>query len=324
MIHRRLMARRALLCLGLASALPSARAQSHGKILCGFPAGSGTLDLLSRVLAEELGKETGRTFVVENKTGAGGTLAVKALMTSPPDGSTLLFAPGTTLTIYPHTVADAGYDPLKDLVPIACIGEYTMGIAVKNDQQVRDLGALVSGIKQDPRRAVYGSPGAGSLPHFFGMKIGEAVGVQFTHVPYRGSGPAVMDVVGGVLASVVAPVGAILQHKQSGALKILASSGERRGARTADIPTFAELGYPNLTSTGWFGAFAPPGTPDAECERLNQTIARIFQRPEVQTRLAAADVDPKPMTRAALRELVATEYRGWKKIVQDSGFRADK
>lgn len=314
--------RRAAL-IGLASACSfNALAQSTPKVLCGFPAG-GPVDLLSRLVAEELSKDSGKNFVVENRTGAGGAIAMRSFATTPADGSTFLVAPSSNVVVYPHTVAKPGYDALSDLVPVAYIGGYSIGFGVKADARMTDLAAYIELAKKDGKLSTFGSPGAGSLPHFYGLKVAEATGLNLVFVPYRGAGQAMLDAMGGVLGAVVTPVGQMLEQKNAGNIRILASSAKQRGTRAADVPTFAELGYPDLSVTGWYGLFAPKGTPAAEVQRVNQMLTRAFVRPEIRTRLAAVDVDPSTVTPAAFGTEIAAEFRYWEKVVRASGFKGE-
>jgi tripartite-type tricarboxylate transporter receptor subunit TctC len=320
MKHHPNLGRRAILLA--AAATPLVRAQAVARVVCGFPAGS-SVDLMTRIIAEELARETGRPFVVENRSGAGGAIAARATASAPADGSMFLVAPSTNLVVYPHTVSNPGYDALKDLVPVSYIGSYTLGLGVKNDPALPDLKSFVEAAKKDPKFATYGSPGAGSVPHFYGLKLGQALGLKPVHVPYRGTGPALLDVIGGVLGAVVSPVGTMLEQKKSGNLRLLATSGAQRNLRAPDVPTFAELGYKDLVATGWFGVFAPKGTPAADAERINQLLGRAFMRPDIHARLAAVDLDPQPKTNEVFAAEIASEYRSWEAIVRSSGFRGE-
>ncbi len=313
--------------LGLAAALAvaaafSAAAQQPARIVTGFPPG-GSIDALARIYVDEIGKELGRTYIVETKPGAGGLLAVQNVLASPRDGTTLLLSPDTNIVAYPHTVKKPPYDALKDLVPVGFAGTYEMALATKADPAVPGLKAWLDRARKDPKQAAFSSPGGGSLPHFFGLQLAQVSGVDLLHIPYKGTGPALTDTIGGSISAVVSPTATMLSFSRAGTLRILATSGAKRGARTPDVPTFHELGYPQMDFTGWFGFFVAAGTPAAEVTRINEAIARVVRKPEVIQRLAAIDADTREIGTAEFTALIRTDNERWQKIIKASGFTAD-
>lgn len=311
-----------LLSMAAAALGAPAFAQQTARLVTGFPPG-GSIDALARVYVDELSKELGKTFIVDSKPGAGGLLAVQNLLSSPADGNTVLLSPDTNIVAYPHTVKKAPYDALKDLIPVGFAGTYEMAFATKTDPAIPNLKAWLARAKADATKAAFSSPGGGSLPHFFGLQLAQAAGVDLLHVPYKGTGPALTDTMGGTIAAVVSPTATMLNFSRSGALRILATSGAKRGSRTPDVPTFRELGYPQMDFTGWFGFFVPAATPAAEVTRINEAIKRIVRKPEVLQRLAAIDTDVREISIPEFSSMIRSDSERWKTIIKASGFTAD-
>ena len=303
---------------------PAAGAQPVVRIISGFPPGGG-VDVVARLLADQLNKQGGATYVVENKTGAGGAIAVQSMLTAPADGTALLVAPDSNVVIYPHTVASPGFDAIKDLAPITTLATYDLAFSVRGaDAQIKDFTSFISAAKQDAKRATFASPAAGSLQHFYGLSVGKAAGLELLHVAYRGVAPAVTDAIGGIVGSLVTPVGPVIQHHEAGALKILATSGAQRGHKTPNVPTFKELGYPQLIARGWFGLFAPSQTPPQTLQRIARMVETAMKNPDFQTKLTALDMDAHWVPAAEFKAQVEAENRKWATAVQEAGFRADK
>ncbi|NBW55386.1 MAG: twin-arginine translocation pathway signal protein, partial [Betaproteobacteria bacterium] len=251
----RLNRRHALQSLGLplaSSALSplSAFAQNtlpieQVKVVCGFPAG-GTADTTSRRVADKLGGSafTRNNAVVENKTGAGGRIAIEAVKNATPDGSTLLLSAYSMLLIYPHIYRSLSYDPFKDFAPLSMASVLSHGLAVGPmvPSSVKSVKDFVAWCKANPDRANYGSPAAGSTPHFLGALLSLESGVAMQHVAYRGSVPGVTDVIGGQLPAMFTPHGDFLANHRAGKLRILATSGKNRSQFVPEVPTFAEQG----------------------------------------------------------------------------------
>jgi tripartite-type tricarboxylate transporter receptor subunit TctC len=312
--------RRAVLLLSLACGL--AGAQPTARIITGFPPG-GAVDVLARIYADELSRELGRTYIVDTRSGAGGLIAMEALKNAPADGLSLLLATDSNVVIYPHTVKKPPYDSIKDFVAVGFAGSYDMALGVKKDARISDFKSFLNTARADKAIAAYGSPGLGTLPHFYGVMLSELANVQLTHVPYRGVGPAVTDLVGGALPSVLLPMGTLLAQNKSGGLRIVAISGEKRSPKLPDVPTFHELGYPSLDLKGWFGIFAPAGTPPAVLASLNDAINRIALKPSVIERLAVIDIDPRQVTLPEFATIVRTDSEKWAKVIKASGFTVD-
>src|SRR4051812_38355669 len=278
--------------LGLLAALPfAARAQGLEvvKIINGFPAG-GTADATSRRVAERMGGTayTKNAAVVENKPGAGGRIACEVVKNSAPDGATLLLTPYSMMSIYPHIYKTLSYDPVRDFVPvsIAAIMTHCLSVGPLVPASVKTVKDYVAWAKANPKDASYGSPAAGSTPHFLVALLGLNTGVDVKHVPYRGSAPAVADMIGGTLASCSTPTGDALANHRAGKVRILATSGAQRTPFTPDVATYAEQGFGDLTTEEWFGFYAPAGTPASVIASANAAIAQALKEKTVVDSLA--------------------------------------
>ncbi len=293
-------------------------------ILVGFPSGGG-VDVVARLLAERLEKLTGRSHLVDNKTGASGSLPMRALLNVPSDGSTLVLAPDTTVIVYPYTVTAPGFNPSGDLLPIARVTSYDFAIAVRGESEIRSLDNLKDAVRFNPKAASIANPAAGNLLHFYAIALTKTLGLEnVTHVPYRGVAPAITDTIAGEVMAMVAPVGTMLQQANAGKLRILATTGAERGAKTGNIPSMKELGLPDLVSSGWFGIFAPAKTPVEVIQKNSEMLRQILSDPTMQTKLAALDMDASWNSPQAFRALVDAEGRKWAGVVKASGFKADQ
>jgi tripartite-type tricarboxylate transporter receptor subunit TctC len=316
---------RSLFALAAASLLTlclPAAAQPAGRILSGYPPG-GAVDILARVVADEFSRNLGRTFIVDTKAGAGGQIAVDTLKQAQPDGGTFLVAAETNMVIYPHTVRKPTYDTPVDFIPIGQVATYDIAFASKADARVTDFASWVNLARGDADAATFASPGAGSNMHFFGVTLGDSIGKKLQHVPYRGTGPAVNDTAAGFVATVLSPVGPMLQFHDQKRLRILAISAAKRSERIPDVPTFAELGFAKLTQTGWFGLFAPAGTPPDVIAKAHAALAAGLKRAEVRARIAGMDMQIPTLDQQEFSRLVASEYASWRDTVKATGFTAE-
>ena len=314
----------ALAAIGALSPLV-ARAQGleQVKIVNGFPAG-GTADATSRRVGEHMRGSafTKNTAVVENKPGAGGRIACETVKNAAPDGSTLLLTPYSCTAVYPHIYTKLSYDPFKDLMPVSIAAVMHHGLAVGPmvPETVKTVRDYVAWCKANPGKASYGSPAAGSLPHFLGALLSSYTGVPLTHVPYRGSVPGVADLIGGQLASMFTPSGDFLANHKAGKIRMIATSGPTRSRFSPEVPTFAEQGFSELTTEEWFGFYAPANTPGNVIDNANAAInAALKQTPVVNSLgtfgLVAAGSTVREMDRSQ-RE---AHFR-WGPLVRHIGF----
>jgi len=305
-----------------------ARAQAieQVRILYGFPAGSSG-DIVARRVAERL---TGTAYarnaaIVENKPGAGGRIALDALKIAAPDGATLALSPFSCTSIYPHIYTKLSYDPVRDFVPVSIAAVMFHGLAVgpmvpPNVKTVKDF---LEWAKANPKDASYGSPAAGSTPHFIGALLGLNHGVDLKHVPYRGSVPGVTDVVGGQIASMVTPSGDFIANHRAGKLRILATSGSKRSPFIPDVPTFAEQGFPEFTVEEWFGFYAPARTPAAIVAAANTAINSALKDKALIDGLGVVGLIAQGSTAEEMARSQKAELDRWGPLVKKVGFTAE-
>jgi tripartite-type tricarboxylate transporter receptor subunit TctC len=296
------------------------------KIINGFPAG-GTADSTSRRVAEKIG---GTAFaknagVVENKPGAGGRIACEIVKSAAPDGATLLLTPYSCMSIYPHIYSKLSYDPFKDFVPVSMGAVMTHALAVGPavPASVKTVKDYLAWAKANPKDANYGSPAAGSTPHFLAALLGINSGVDLKHVPYRGSLPAVADLIGGQLASTSTPTGDALANHRAGKLRILATSGAQRTPFTPEVATYAEQGFPELTTEEWFGFYAPARTPANVLANANAAINAALKEKSVIDSLAVMGLVAQGSTPAAMDKSQKDEHTRWGPLVKKIGFTAE-
>ncbi len=294
------------------------QAQQPLKIVFPFAAG-GSGDALSRIIADHLRAGLNRTVVVENVTGGAGRIAMRQVVTAAPDGNTILLTPIAPVVVYQHVYKDLGYDPLKDLKPLAHVAGFEFALAVGPKVPVKTLKELVDWAKANPKEASYGSPAAGSLPHFFGLLFARAAGVDFVHIGYRGSAPALADLAGGQIAVVVTTTSDLLAMHKAGRIRMLATSDNKRSPLVPEAPTFKEAGY-NIEGTSWYAMFAPAGTPDDVIQRYNKIIVAALAKPEVKERLLALGLYATGSTPAELGKIQRADSERWAPAVKASGF----
>jgi tripartite-type tricarboxylate transporter receptor subunit TctC len=299
----------------------SAQTRTPARILSGFPPG-GNVDLLARLFAEKLGEATGRSVVVETRPGAVGQLAAEVVKSAAPDGNTMMVAPDATVIMRPLTMKKPPFGAL-DFTPIAHTGGIDYGLGVGSTVPARDLKEFAAWAKANPSKASFGSAGAGGLTHFLGLMIGQALGVELKHVPYKGSAPAVLDVAAGHLPATVQPLGTMLAQARAGKLRVVAVSGARRSPQYPEAPTFAELDYPSLGVESWFGIFAPAGMAPELAAELNAIFVQAMRTPAVRERMRNLDLEVHEMTAPEFAAAVKANYERWGSIIRSSGFTAD-
>lgn len=303
-----------------------AEALEQTRILYGFPAGSAG-DIVARRVAERLAGSayTRNAPLVENKPGAGGRISLDTLKAAAPDGATLALSPFSCTSIYPHVYSKLTYDPVRDFVPVSIAAVMHHGLAVGPlvPASVKTVKEFVEWARANPKDANYGSPAAGSTPHFIGALLGINNGVELKHVPYRGSVPGVTDVVGGQVASMVTPSGDFIANHKAGKLRILATSGSKRSPFTPDVATFAEQGFPEFTVEEWFGFYAPARTPAAVVAAANTAINAALADKGVIEGLGVVGLIAQGSTAEAMARSQKAEYERWGPLVKKVGFTGD-
>jgi tripartite-type tricarboxylate transporter receptor subunit TctC len=322
-----MITKRSLLSLactgGLAAIFPdaigTAAAASASRMLVGFGAG-GVIDVVARMLVEGM-KDYAPSFIVDNRPGAGGRLALVALKNGPADGSVMILAPASNLTVFPHVYKTLGYDAFRDFAPVTTVCSFpfliTVGPLMPAD--VRTLADFVKWCAANPKQATYGTAAAGSMLHFTGVTLAKAGRFEFVHLPYGGPG-GIQDLIGGRIAATIYPVGTALPHVQSGAIRALATTGAQRSPLLADVPTVREAGYPALETNEWFGVFVPTNTPAEMITPLNGAIRAVVNTDAFKTALAKLAIDPVAETPGEFAQLVRSDFDRWEPIVRVSGF----
>ena len=300
--------------------LNNAHAQTTGRVVLGFAPG-GALDIMSRVVTEALREGLNQPFITENRAGADGRIAIDAVKAAPPDGNTLLFSPIANFGIFPHTQRNLPYDPVKDFIPVSMVGAYTIALAVGPMTPARTLQEFIAWAKANPKLSNFGTPGNGNIPHFTGVLLAQAAGIEMNSIVYKGSVPAILDVIGGQLATVFTLLGDFTTQARAGKLRVLAHSGAQRSSVAPDVPTFKELGY-NIEAAGWYGLFAPAGVPGATVDRIGRLVMQAQQTPAVRERMQGLSLEIRLTTPAQFAEIVRNDYEFWGKTVRASGFKA--
>ena len=291
------------------------------KIVAGFAPG-GTADTVSRRVADKLQPGYAKSAVVENKTGAGGQIAVSFVKAAAPDGSTMLLTPMSMLGIYPHTYKKLAYDPVADLTPVSCAALFDYGFAVGPmvPASVTTVPEFLAWCKANPTQANFGSPAAGSSPHFIGALLGKAGNVDLRHIAFRGTQPAVLDLMGGQIAAVSGPSGDFAPHVASGKVRVIGTSGPKRGRFTPNIATLQEQGFKDMAFTEWFGFFLPAKASPDVVTRLNAAIRAALASRGVIDGLASLYLEPLTTSPAQLAGLLKADTERWGPLVKAVGF----
>ncbi len=320
-MHRRHLLRHlgALPWITLA-ATPAVRAQaSNIRVIVGFAPG-GSVDALARMTADSLAAASGRVAVTENKTGAGGRLALDLVKAAAPDGDTLLVAPQGPMTLFTHVFKQRlNYDPARDFTPITRLVTGDFALTIGPMSPAKDFAGFRDWLRSAGAGATYASPGAGTLPHFVGVSVAQKLGIPMTHVPYQGSAKSMIDLAGGNVASAVSPVTEALELHKAGRVRIVATTGATRSPFVPEVPTFRELGI-DLEVPLWFAVYGPAGIAPATVERLRGAIDRGFASRDAADRLARLGLVAAPLSPAALEALRQRESAMWGPVVAASGF----
>lgn len=329
-----IISRRALLqssvSLPILASAVRAQAQSafeQVKVVTGFPPG-GTSDTICRRVAAKLAPGYGKSVVVENRTGAGGQIALQSMRQSPSDGSVILQTPMSMLGIYPHIYKKLPYDPANDVVPVSlgCTFDFGFAVGPAVPASVRTMEEFLAWCKANPTQANFGSPGAGAMPHFIGELVGKARSVPLKHVPYRGTQPAILDMVGGQVQAVSGPVGEFTQQVAAGKARLLATTGAQRSRFAPSTPTLQEQGFRDMVFSEWFGFFLPaaPTRPSPEVvQRANAALRAALADRETVEGLEVMGLESKSSTPAELAAMLKADFDKWGPLVKAVGFTAD-
>jgi tripartite-type tricarboxylate transporter receptor subunit TctC len=317
------MLRCALLAVAFVT-LPAVAQEKIGKpvrLVVGFAAG-GSVDLVARLMAERLSPRLGQPVIVENKPGGFVRVAIDAVRSAAPDGSTLLLTSSTPLTVTPHAYSKLPYDAQRDLVSVARLVNGQQGFALGPMSGARTWPEYVAWVKANPDKAFFASSGVGSMGHLVGVVLARTSGLRLEHVAYKGSGHYNAELMGGQVSAGISGIADASEHHRSGKLRIVATSGAERSRALPDVPTFTELGVAMDLSL-WYGVFAPAGTPSAIVELLGRELVAIVAAPDMTERFVKLGLDPAPAGPRATAEQLAADYERWRPIVQQAGFKLD-
>ena len=292
------------------------------RLVCPYAPGGAT-DIISRAIALELAKNLGQPVTVENRPGAGANLGAELVARSAPDGYTLLMGGGSLHGITPALYTKLTYDPNKDLAPLIALAGFSNVLVVNPGVKANSVRDLIALAKAEPGRLSYASSGSGSTIHMSGEMFKYLTGVDMLHIPYKGSGPAVADLIGGQVQLMFDNIPSSMPHIRSGKLRALATTGPVRSPALPDLPTVAESGVPGYESTGWFGLSVAAGTPQDIIARLNAESARGARSPDFARRMTDLGFEIIGGSPEQMAEMIKVEVRRWAPVVKASGARVD-
>ena len=317
--------KRLILAVALALVLPLGHAQSYPdkpvRLIVPFPPGGGT-DALGRILAAKLGELWGQQVVVDNRAGAQGNIGTAAGAKAAPDGYTLTFAHQGALVINPHIYKETGYDTLKDFAPVALATEMAFIAVAHPSVPAADLRELAQYAKKNPGKLSFASTSAG--PHIVGELFKQATGTDLLHIPYKGAGPAISDLLGGQVNLMFSNPTSTVPHVRSGKLRALAVMDEKRNPALPDVPTAKELGIAQLSSViEWYGIAVPSATPPAIVRKVSGDLLRVLGTAEVRERITQAGQTPSPAGPEEFGRLIRADFERWRKVVAAAGIRPE-
>ena len=283
----------------------------------------GSASIMARAVADRLGDALGQPIVIDNRGGAGTTIGARAVAKSSADGYTILLATNATLGVAPSLYANVGYDPRKDFAPIGIIGVVPTVLVVHPSSPIRSLVELIKLAKDSGKSIEYGTPGIGTVNHLAAELFGMMAGIKLTHVPYRGAGPALNDLLGGHIPLVLSAIPNVHGHIEAGTLRALAVTPARRSAMLPDVPTIAETGLAGYDMSLSYGLVAPAGTPRAIVERLNTALNAMLATDEVKKRLATEGAEPQPTTPEEFAAMIDREETRGSALVKAIGLRPE-
>lgn len=306
------------------SAAPPAGAETYPskaiRIVVPFSAGGAT-DIMTRVVGDKLQARWGQPVVIENRTGAGGTLGALSVARADADGYTLLTGTSATHAIAPSIYPNLQYDPEKDFAPITLISSIPLVLTAHPSVPVTTVSELISYVKANPGKVDFASSGNGSITHLSSELFAYMAGIKMTHVPYRGSAPAVTDLLSGQVKMMIDHTPTVLAHVKSGRLKALGVAEPARLDDLPDTPTIAESGVPGYAVKSWVGLVAPAGTPAAVVQKLNDAVLEILRMPDVQNQLKLQGARPYPTTPQEFAKVISADRKQWQDVVTRAGIQ---
>lgn len=283
----------------------------------------GPSDLLARVVAQKLQEAWGQPVIVEAKTGAAGNIGMEFVARAPADGYALGVAPTGNLVVNPHIFAKLPYDPFKDFVPITLMATVENVLVVQPEVPAKSVQELVALARAKPGTLNFASPGSGSQAHLAGELLKSMTAIDIVHVAYKGTGPALNDVMGGQVTMMFSQMSSALPQVRAGKLRALGVASPKRSAAAPELPTVAEQGLAGFEAVSWYALVAPAGTPPEIVDRVQKEVARALQLPDVKERLAGLGAEPVGSTPAELAARMRTESARWAAVVKAAGIKAD-
>lgn len=288
-------------------------------VLAPFSAG-GTVDIVARIIGQKLSQDLGQTFLVENRGGAGGTIATGMLARAAPDGYTLMVH-HVGLAFNPSLYDKLSFDTTRDVIPVAYIGATPNVLVVTNSLPVKTVGEFLALAEREPGAINYGSGGMGSAGHLPMEVLQSSTGIKLTHVPYKGSGPAITDLMSGQIQAMLLTIPAVMPFIQSGKLRAIATSGRKRTPALPDLPTLDEAGVKGFDYAPWYGYFAPAGTPQTIVQTLHDAVNKVLADPEVAHKLGQQGLEVKALSREQFGEMVTADIAQWGKTIRNLGIK---
>ena len=274
-------------------------------------------------MATKLTESAKWTVVADNKAGAGGTIGIGEAVKAAPTGYDLVMGQKDNLVVAPWLYKNLPWNPTKDLVAVAHVAYTPIVIATSSNSRFKTLADVVAAARAAPGAITYGSPGNGTTIHLAGDLFEKAAGIRLSHIPYKGSNPALIDALSGTVDLVVSSVPSALGQIKGGKLRALAVTSARRSSSLTDVPTVAELGYPNFDVSTWYGLFMPAGTPQTIVSTMNSEVNKLLAQPDMQAAIQAQGAEPQAMGAEEFARLLQTDYVQWKTIVQKSGVKIE-
>ena len=291
------------------------------KILVGFPPG-GSADVMARLMAERMQSALGQNVIVENKAGAAGRIAIEALKASAPDGQSLIVMPSGPVVIFPHVFKKLSYDPVKDLTPISQLAGFQFAVVSGPKTNVKTVAEMVAKSKSDPTGNTYGSSGNGTVPHFLGVMLGDAIKIDFQHIPFQGGALAMNALLGGHIGYNMDVVSEALESHKAGKVRVIAVTGMQRASQMPEVPTLREQGIP-MDASAWFAMYGPANMPPAVVAKLNQAVVTALKDPVFRKKITDMGFEPIGSSPEQLAAVQKTDLAKWEKPVKASGFQAD-
>ena len=292
------------------------------RLIVPFPPGGGT-DILSRLVATKLTEANKWTVVADNKAGAGGTIGIGEAVKAAPTGYDVVMGQKDNLVIGPWLYKNLPWDPTKDLTAVAHVAYTPVIIATSANSRFKTLADVIAAARAEPGKVTYGSPGNGTSIHLAGDLFEKAAGIKLSHIPYKGSNPAMMDALAGNIDLLVSSVPSAMGQIKSGKLRPLAVTSAKRSSSLPDVPTVAESGFKDFDVSTWYGLFAPAGTPAAVVTTLNTEVNKLLATADMKSAIHAQGAEPQAMTPAQFEALLKSDYTKWKGIVEASGARIE-